>query len=101
MVYEGEASYIVTATDVNDRITRLRSIITALENQMIIAAADAGIDEYSMNDGQVTIRTKYRDPEAIAKAIEAFTKILDRLIAKSSGTRIISLRDAKSFNLLP
>lgn len=98
--FESEATYIVASQDDQDRLTRLKQVITALENQMIVAATDANIEEYSLNDGQVTIRTKYRNPDDILKSINTLEAIYNRLFYKLSGQRIVSLRDARSFNTL-
>ena len=98
--FESEATYIVASQNDQDRLTRLKQVITALENQMIVAATDANIEEYSLNDGQVTIRTKYRNPDDILKSINTLEAIYNRLFYKLSGQHIVSLRDARSFNLL-
>jgi len=98
-LYESESFYIAATTDDLARLDRLKQIIVALENQMIIAAGDVNIADYSLNDGQVTIRTAYRDPTTIARAIDRFEFIYNRLASRLSNTNIVSLRDAKSFNL--
>lgn len=98
--FESEATYIVASQDDQDRLNRLKQVITALENQMIVAATDSNIDEYSLNDGQVTIRTKYRNPDDILKSINTLEAIYNRLFYKLSGQHIVSLRDARSFNTL-
>ena len=96
--FDSESYYITCCTTTGERLERLRQIIVALENQMIIAAGDVNIADYSLNDGQVTIRTAYRSPESIAKAIEAFEKIYTRLFNRCSNSNIVSLRDASAFN---
>jgi len=98
--FESEATYIVASQDEQDRLMRLRQVIVALENQLILAAADSNIDEYSLNDGQVTIRSKYRNPDDIIKAINSLEAIYNRLFYKTSGQHIVALRDARSFNTL-
>lgn len=96
--YPSESLYLAETTDLCERLNRIDQVILALENQAIVAAADSNIADYSLNDGQVTIRTAYRSPEAIAKAIIAFDRIRARLAAKLYGNRVVSLRDANSFN---
>ena len=98
--YESESLYFSCSTTAIERLKRLEQIIIALENQAIIAASNADVSEYSLNDGQVTIRTAYRNMEEIAKAIDRFQAIYNRLKNKCMGTSIVSLRDFRSFNLL-
>ena len=99
-VYNSESLYITCSQDVKDRIDKLKQVISALEDQAIIAAGSSDISEYTLNDGQIIIKTAYRSPDAIAKAIFSFEKILNRLINRCSGQSITTLRDAHSFNNL-
>ena len=96
-IFDCEANYIVCSTGTQERLARIESIIIALENQAIIAATDSNIAEYSLNDGQVTIRTAYRNPTEIAKAIQVFENMYQTIYNRCSGMSIVSLRDARSF----
>lgn len=98
--YESESLYFTCSTTAIERLQRLEQIIIALENQAIIGAANSDISEYTLNDGQVTIKTAYRSMKEIADAIDRFQAIYNRLKNKCMGTSIVSLRDARSFNLL-
>jgi len=96
--FSSESLYIADSQSTLDRMTRINNIIIALENQMIVAAGDVNIADYSLNDGQINIRTAYRSPETIAKAINMFDSMYQRMQARLYGTQIVSLRDARSFN---
>jgi hypothetical protein len=96
--YLSESLYLAETTDLCERLARIDQVILALENQAIISAGDSNIADYSLNDGQVTIRTAYRSPEAIANAILAFDRIRARLSARLCGNRVVTLRGANSFN---
>lgn len=89
-----ETQYIVDSVGDEQKYLRICQIITALENQQIAAAGKSDISEYQLNDGQINIRTIYRSPDAIAKAINDYEKIKTRLEHKLSGTRVVTLRDA-------
>lgn len=94
-----ERCYITCSTTTQERIARLQQVIEALENQAINAAGNADLNSYSLNDGQIIIRTDYRNPTEIADAIEVYEKILIRLINRCSNTRIFTVRDARSLNI--
>ena len=91
-----EAEYITNSQGIADRYTRICTIITALENQQIAVIANSDVQEYSLNDGQTVIKTVYRSPDSIAKAIEQYEKIKNRIHAQMTGQRVMRLADAGS-----
>jgi hypothetical protein len=84
-----EVLYIQSVTDLQTRYTRLGQIITALETQMLLAATDTNIEEYSLDDGQVKIKTLYRSPDSIAKAINAFEVLQQKTFNKLNGRAMV------------
>lgn len=94
-----ESEFIVCAQSIRDRMDRIGQILTKLEEQMILAVEDVAVSEYTLNDGQVVIKTAYRSPESIAKAIDHYERIYNRLANRCNG-RIFTLKDARSFNYL-
>lgn len=100
MVYFDSAEiYIRSARNLEERINKIGQIIDALENTMLNAAGKGDIEEYSLDDGQTTIRTKYRDMNAIRLSIAGFDALQDRLIAKLNNRngRVIRFVDSKNF----
>ena len=91
-----EAEYITNSSGILDRYNRILAIIIALENQQIASVTNSDIDEYQINDGQTTIRTKYRSADMIARAIDTYDKIANRLHAQMTGQRVMRLADAES-----
>lgn len=93
MYYDNPAAFIGAAQDTQDRINRLTTIITNLENCAITSASNADIQNYSFADGQSTIATGYRNLSDLTTAINLFEQIRERLINRSQGRTTI-LRDA-------
>lgn len=91
-----EYEYIINSTDLKDRYDRICAIIRALEDQQIAAASNSDVEAYTLDDGQTRINTQYRSALDIAKAIDQYEKIKNRIQAELLGTRIIALRDAKT-----
>ena len=91
-----EYEYIIDSTSLKERYDRICAIIEALENQQLAAAGNTDVEEYTLDDGQTKIKTVYRSPEQIAKAIDNYEKIKNRVLAQMTGTRIMRLGDAKS-----
>jgi hypothetical protein len=97
MVYYDSASkYIDCASDLRDKITRIETIISALEDTALKAAANDNITEYSLNDGQTIIRTVYKGADAVLNSIMAFEKIRQMYINRLNG-RVMRLVDSKNF----
>lgn len=91
-----EYQYIIDSTSLKQRYDRIQSIITALENQQLLMVGNSDVVSYSLDDGQTRISTNYRSADQIAKAIEQYEKILYRIEAQITGTRIVRLADAGS-----
>jgi len=87
-----ETVYIRSATSLQDRLTKICNIIDALEERELEAAGNVDIDEYSLDDGQVKIRTLYRDPNSIARAIELLERRKIKILNQLNG-RQMALRD--------
>lgn len=91
-----EYQYVIDSTSLKQRYDRISAIITALENQQLLMAGNSDVLSYSLDDGQTRISTNYRSPDQIAKAIDQYEKILKRIEAEITGTRIVRLADAES-----
>ena len=90
-IYEKASDYLGEATTLQDRITRINNIIDALELKAVDATESQYIEEYSLNDGQTQIRTRYRGIKGITDAINAFETIRQRYInqLQGRGTRLV------------
>ena len=100
--YDSIEKYVESVSGLEARILRLENIITALEIQAAAGAGSAGkYDEYSLDDGQSKIRTKYRNPQELQAAILGWDALRQKLIARLNNQRIgrvVQLRDHKNFN---
>jgi len=84
-----ETLYIQQATSLFDRLQRINNIIFALEMQILDNIGNEPITEYSLDDGQVKIRTVYRSVEQMTKAIEALEKIKNKLLNELNGRGMV------------
>jgi len=84
-----ETVYIEGATGLIDRLSRIESIIEALELRQVAVIGNSDIEEYSLNDGQIQIRTIYKSAESIAKAITAYEKIKQSILNKLNGRGMV------------
>ena len=81
-----ERVYIEDATSLEERVNRYGQIIDALELRLLNNGTESSeIEEYSLDDGQVKIRTLYRDLSSITKAIENLMKLRQKLINRLNG----------------
>lgn len=94
--YDSASIYVDSATDLRTKITRIKSVIAALETTALTAAEKGAVSEYSLDDGQVKIKTTYRNPKEVSDSINAFEAILQRYVNQLNG-RHIRLVDSKNF----
>lgn len=111
MIYESIPLYIESVSSLEERINRLDLILTQMENSMLKidanpeggVAGQPGIDlteEYSLDDGQTKIRTKYRDVSAYIASYKQILGLRNMIIARLNNNiagNIIRLRDARNF----
>lgn len=79
--------YISCSQDTNDKIARIDAIITALEDSLLLLAGNADVEEYRLDDGQTIIKTIFRDPDLLEKAINSLQRRKTRLINNCKGYR--------------
>jgi len=84
-----ETVYIEGATGLIDRLSRIESIIEALELRQVAVIGNSDIEEYSLNDGQIQIRTLYKSAESMAKAIMSYEKIKQSILNKLNGRGMV------------
>lgn len=85
-----ETLYVESATTLEARLERICQIIEGLEAQQLTMATGTtqDISEYSINDGQVTIRTVYKSISEITSAIEYYEKAKQRIVNKLNGRQM-------------
>jgi hypothetical protein len=96
VVYESARLFIESATTLEAKIAAIDSIIDGLYAAAATAAGKDDISEYSLNDGQVIIKTVYRGAEAIGKAVKIYEQQRQMYINRLNG-RHIWLKDKKNF----
>ena len=85
-----EKLYIESATNLQDKLVRIDTIIEALENRMIDYGTDnSTTSSYSVDDGQVKIQTQYSSVQSMALGIESFETIRQRIINKLNGRGMV------------
>jgi hypothetical protein len=97
MIFDSADIYIDSACSLKDKIKRMDQVIAALETTALRAASGSDISEYSLNDGQVQIRTVYRSVDDIMASIAAFERMRTYYKNKLNG-RSFRLMDGKNFN---
>lgn len=92
--YDTCGLYIMDATTIVEKITRIDSVIATLEDAALLGAESAHLETYKLDDGQSKIETTYRTIEDIEKAISAFERIRQRYVNRLNGRKVL-LRDAR------
>lgn len=85
-VFESADVYIECGATIQDRISRIDAVIDALLTTAIKAAAKDGISEYSLNNGQTTIKTVLKGSDSVAASINAYRR-LKKMFVEDLNTR--------------
>lgn len=90
--------YIASKPRGAERIKAIDDIIDVMLIRLaeVAAGQNTSVDEYQLDDGQMKIRTKYRSPEDVAKAIEGLERTKQVFVNQYNG-RVSYLRDSRSF----
>ena len=99
MVYSSISAYIGSKETVAEEIAAVQEIIKLLRTRgrEVAEGVAATTDEYSLDDGQVRIRTKYRGLADIQKAIFYWRKELNTLINQYNGRTMVH-RDVRGLH---
>lgn len=95
VTYTSATDFIAQGADLRAKIARIDAIILALETTALKAAESGNISSYSLNDGQTTISTSYRNPTEVANSIHQFEQIRQRYVNQLDG-RVKRLLDSKN-----
>ena len=95
VIYESAADYVDSATSLKDKIQRLEAIITQLMTVALKAVETDNILEYSLDDGQTKIQTKYKGADQVLKSIKAYEDLKERykMMLNNQGKRKVRLLD--------
>ena len=93
-VYTYCVDYIRCSTSTQDKITRINTIIELLEDSILSGKLKGHINEYSLNNGQTTIKTVFNSVKDIEDAITSLERRKQRLINSCVGHRY-GLQDGK------
>ena len=78
-------SYIECKTTLTDKIKAINALIDRFELKLLEVGDSVVYDEYSMNDGQMQVRTKYRSANDVLNAINNLEKLKQRYVNRLNG----------------
>lgn len=95
VVYTSAADYVDSATTLKDKIQRLDAIILQLMTVALKAVETDNILEYSLDDGQTKIQTKYTGAKQVVASIKAYEDLKERykVMLNNQGQRKVRLID--------
>lgn len=88
VVYDSANIFLETRTTVLAKITSLDAIIDALLAAALAGASTGNFEEYQLDDGQVRIRTTYRNVTDVTEAITGFERVRQHYINCVNGRRM-------------
>lgn len=82
IVYYDFHEYLESCTGLQSKIDALEAIILSMMSALTKAAGTAQFQEYEFDDGQTKIKTMYRSPVELQKAIESMEFLKNKYIAR-------------------
>ncbi|PXX26293.1 hypothetical protein C7967_11555 [Thalassospira sp. 11-3] len=88
--------YIESKPTLLAKIQAIEALIDSMFLRMAEVAGGLGstVDEYSMDDGQMKVRTSYRNVDDVSQGIKALEALKQQYINRYNG-RVVNLRDAR------
>lgn len=96
ITYDSTDIYIQSATTLRAKIVRIDAMIVALEDTVLKAVGTGNVEDYSLDDGQVRIKTTYRNTEEVIKSITDLETIRQMYVNRLNK-RHFRLVDGKNF----
>lgn len=93
--YNSALIYVQSVTELCDKVTRIKAIITALEDTALKSAMNDDIKSYILDDGQTKINAEYRGTAEVIKSINKMEQLLNMYLNRLNG-RHVKLVDYKS-----
>ena len=85
------SNYIECRSTLHDKIVAINSLIEAMELKLLDVTESTAFDEYSMDDGQMKIRTKYRSVADVMVGLTGLEQLKQRYVNRLNG-RVTVLR---------
>ena len=83
------SEYIECKTTLLAKINGIDALISAMELKILDVIEGATYDEYQLDDGQMKVRTKYRNPTDVMLGIKALEQLKQRYVNRYNGRRTI------------
>lgn len=83
------SQYLESKPDLLNKIRAIDTLINSMTLKLTEAVGSAVYDEYSMDDGQMKVRTKYRSVQDVAAGITGLEIIKERYKNQYNGRTIV------------
>lgn len=83
------SQYIEDKPTLLGKIAAIDAMIDALELKILDVTGTAEYDEYSLDDGQMKVRTKYKSVGDVVAGIDGLEKLKQRYINKHNGHTMV------------
>lgn len=90
--------YIESKTTLRERIKAIDALIDAMILRMtdVVNGMNVSVEEYQMDDGQMKIRTRYRNVKDVEVGVASLEKMKQMFMNRLNG-RVMNVRDLRSF----
>jgi len=83
------SQYIECKSSLLEKIQAINAVISAMELKLLDVTESTALDEYQLDDGQMKVRTKYRNVADVMAGISALEQLKQRYVNRYNGCRIV------------
>lgn len=87
--YQTVSQYVECKSTLREKIIAIENIILAMELKLLESVDSANYSEYSMNDGQMTVKTLYRSPKDVTAGIQGLEILKQRYVNRYNGRKTV------------
>ena len=92
------SQYLESKTTLQARIIAIDALIDSMILRVgeVVNGMNVSVEEYQMDDGQMKIRTRYRNVKDVEDGVASLEKMKQMYVNRLNG-RVFNLRDSRSF----
>jgi hypothetical protein len=83
------SQYIDSRSGLLAKIQAINNLISAMELKLVDTVGQVNYADYSLDDGQMKIRTVYRSPSDVMAGITALEQLKQRYVNRYNGRRTV------------
>lgn len=83
------SQYVESGCDLRAKIANIDALIDAMELKLLDVVGTSDLEEYQMDDGQMRVRTRYRNTADVMNGIKSLEQLKQRYVNRLNGRSVV------------